>query len=161
MKNSYVNDYTDTIKYYTYQLRKCKPIDREEEKTLIIKAQKGDIDAQNKLIQSNLRFVLKIAKQFTGKGVSLEDLIGEGNLGLIKAIHKFSIQDDNRLLSYGVWWIKAYMQQAIKDNNESNFYEVKESDIIKEYKELYCLEIIYKDSKDLLNYRDTLKKILN
>lgn len=134
MKNGYVNDFTDTIKAYTAQLRKFNPLDRETEKELIYKAQKGDIEAQNKLIQSNLRFVMKIAKQFTGRGVALEDLISEGNLGLIKAIHKFKKQDENRLLSYGYWWIKANMQQAIKDYNDASYYELKEIDNFKENK---------------------------
>lgn len=134
MENSYVNDFNDTIKAYTAQLRKFNPIDRETEKVLIEKAQKGDIEAQNILIQSNLRFVMKIAKQFTGRGVALEDLISEGNLGLIKAIHKFKKQDENRLLSYGIWWIKANMQQAIKDYTDANYYELKELDNLNENK---------------------------
>lgn len=126
MRQSYVNEFSETVQIYTKQLRKYSPLDRETERILIEKAQNGDIDAQNKLIQSNLRFVVKVAKQFMGRGLSLEELIGEGNLGLVKAITKFKIQDDNRLLSYGIWWIKAYMQQAIKDVNETSFFELKE-----------------------------------
>lgn len=129
MKKSYVNDFTDTVKIYTNQLRKLAPVDRELEQELVIKAQKGDIEAQNKLVKSHLKFVVKVAKEFTGRGVALEDLIAEGNLGLIKSIYKFKPKDGYRLLSYGIWWIKAYIQQAIKNYNESSYFEVKEDDL--------------------------------
>jgi len=92
-------------------------LSREEERGLVTKAQSGDEKAMNKLIESNLKFVVKVASKFQGKGLSLSELISEGNLGLIKAIKRFDLSRETKLITYAVWWIQQSIQYAIYEKN--------------------------------------------
>ncbi len=92
-------------------------LSREEERELVTKAQSGDEKAMNKLIESNLKFVVKVASKFQGKGLSLSELISEGNLGLIKAIKRFDLSRETKLITYAVWWIQQSIQYAIYEKN--------------------------------------------
>lgn len=80
---------------------------------------KGDKTAFEKLIQSNLRFVVNIAKEYQGKGLTLIELINEGNYGLIKAAKKFDPTKNVKFISYAVWWIRQTMMKAILENNSN------------------------------------------
>ncbi|MGL5098788.1 MAG: sigma-70 family RNA polymerase sigma factor [Fusobacteriaceae bacterium] len=86
---------------------------KDEEVLLLKKAQAGDLEAKNKLILSNLRLVVSIAKAYSVKGMNLIDLISEGNIGLINSIEKFNISLGNRFSTYAVWWIKQSINKAI------------------------------------------------
>ena len=76
----------------------------------------GNVESARKLITSNLKFVVKIAIEYQNYGLNLMDIIQEGNLGLMKAITKFDPTKRYRLISYGVWWIRAYIQNFIMKN---------------------------------------------
>lgn len=128
--NSYVNDFNENVKTYYRELKKYKPLTQENEKICIQKAKSNDIKERNKLITSNLKFVFKIAKMYKGHGVDLDELISEGNLGLIKAIDRFDETKNVTFLSYAVWWIKQSMQECIKRNKKKNSFELKENDLI-------------------------------
>ena len=104
MANLYVNDFSTTVKTYYDELKKYKPISREKEKELLIKAKNGDLNAQNEILTSNLRFVFNIAKRYKGNGAAISDLISEGNLGLVKAIQKFDPEKDVKFISYA-WFV--------------------------------------------------------
>ncbi|HNV77760.1 MAG TPA: sigma-70 family RNA polymerase sigma factor, partial [Gemmatimonadaceae bacterium] len=80
-------------------------ITREEEVLLAQRIRVGDQEALDKLVRSNLRFVVSVAKKYQNQGVSLSDLINEGNLGLIRAAHKFDETKGIKFISYAVWWI--------------------------------------------------------
>ncbi|HQF35713.1 MAG TPA: RNA polymerase sigma factor RpoD/SigA, partial [Candidatus Cloacimonas acidaminovorans] len=82
-----------------------------------IKAKNGDVDAMNKLIQANLKFVVKIASRYQNRGLSLSELISEGNIGLIKAIEKFDPDKDIKLISYAIWWIKQRIMLAVSEKS--------------------------------------------
>src|SRR6056297_883206 len=97
------------LQKYLSDIADIEPLPKKEEKELLIKAQDGDKEAMDKLVRSNLKFVVKVAAKFQGRGLSLSELISEGNLGLIKAINKFDTSRDTKLITYAVWWI----QQAI------------------------------------------------
>lgn len=84
-----------------------------EERELVGLIQKGDQHALNKLIAGNLRFVVSVARRFQGKGLSLLELINEGNLGLYKAAKRFSEERDVKFISYAVWWVRQAIQKAI------------------------------------------------
>ncbi len=85
----------------------------EEEFDLAVKIRKGNENARNKLITSNLRFVVPVAKQYQNRGLSFTDLINEGNIGLIRATHKFDETRRFKFISYAVWWIRQGITQAI------------------------------------------------
>ena len=123
------NDYTDNVKIYYNELKKCVPLDANAERELLIKSKSGDISARNKIVESNLRFVFDIARRFRGRGVSMSDLISEGNIGLMKAIERFDMSRDVKFFSYAVWWIRQHMMKEIvsqreRETNESGFDDV-------------------------------------
>lgn len=99
---------------YVAEIHAYPLLSREEEYALAQRYQEqGDEAAAHRLVTCNLRFVIKTAHQYRGYGLKLLDLIQEGNLGLMMAVKKFNPDKGNRLVSYAVWWIRAYMQSFI------------------------------------------------
>lgn len=118
MREETINRDSISLKAYFKEVRKYEQIDGKEQIQLAIKAKAGDQIAMKKLIESNLRFVLSIAKEYTYTGMSLEDLIQEGNLGIIKAVDKFDAEKGFKFISYAVWWIRqAILQSAYETGN--------------------------------------------
>jgi len=93
-----------------------KTLTREEEYELSRRARKGDEGARQLLATSNLAFVVAVAKKFANRGARLDDLIQEGNVGLMKAIEHFDPKKNVRFATYAVWWIRAYITRYLKDN---------------------------------------------
>ena len=108
---------------------------KEEEKHFISKAKNGDLEAQNKILTANLRFVFDTAKKYKGYGVAMEDLIAEGNIGMIKAIKKFNLAYDIKFFSYAVWWIRQSMQALVKKTQITNSVEKGDDDLNSTIKE--------------------------
>ncbi len=109
-------DSTDTtLKRYLEDIRRTAPLSREEEQILFQKAKEGDKIARKKLISANMRFVLKVAIQYRGCPIPLPDLVSEGAMGLVRAIESFEHTRGLKFISYGVWWIKAYITRAINE----------------------------------------------
>ena len=129
MSNKYVNDFTPVVKTYYKELKKYSPISREEERKLMKKAKNKDEIAKNKLLSSNLRFVFDVAKKYKGCGLPLEDLISEGNMGLMYAFDKFDEKKDVRFISYAVWWINYYIKDFIAKGNAKAEHEVYDDDL--------------------------------
>ena len=98
---------------YLKDISKYKILDPDEIVKLVKSAQEGDSIAKEKVVQSNLRFVVTIAKQFQNRGIPLMDLISSGNEGLIKAIDKFDVTRGVTFLSYAVWWIRQSIYNSI------------------------------------------------
>ncbi len=105
------------LKTYLQDVKKIQLLTREQEIELAKKVRNGDEKAKEKLIASNLRFVVSIAKQYQNQGLSLMDLIAEGNLGLIKAAEKFDPDTGNHFISYAVWWIRQSIMKAISEKS--------------------------------------------
>lgn len=105
----------DCIKSYLKDINKYPILSPEEEREVAKAASEGDKRAFDKLINSNLRFVVSVAKQYQNDTLSLLDLINEGNIGLIKAAHKFDYTRGFKFISYAVWWIRQSIMQAISD----------------------------------------------
>lgn len=103
----------DLVAIYLNDIRKYKILTKEEEEQLLIKVKAGDIEAKNKLIVSNLRLVVSIAKSYLNKKMSLIDMISEGNIGLIHAVEKFDMDKGYRFSTYAVWWIKQSISKAL------------------------------------------------
>ena len=105
---------TGTLDIYIVEINRYPLLTAEEEFKLAVELKKNnDIEAAEKLIVSNLRFVVKIAHEYRNYGIKLTDLIQEGNIGLMHAVKKFDPYKGYRLISYAVWWIRAYMQNYI------------------------------------------------
>ncbi len=115
--NYHVNDqqYKDFIKLYFNDISKIPLLTPDEEKELARRIKNGDEMAQKKLIESNLRLVISIAKRFIWSRLSFMDLIQEWNLGLIKAIDKFDPEKDFKFSTYATWWIKQSITKAVAD----------------------------------------------
>ncbi|MBI4373333.1 MAG: sigma-70 family RNA polymerase sigma factor, partial [Deltaproteobacteria bacterium] len=99
---------------YIAEINRFALLSPEEEKELAFRYRDHrDIEAAHRLVTSNLRFVVKVAYEYAGYGVRLSDLIQEGNIGLMHAVKKFDPRKGYRLISYAVWWIRAYIQNFI------------------------------------------------
>jgi RNA polymerase primary sigma factor len=106
----------DVLTQYLGRVRGGKLLDAGEEKDLARRARGGDMRARQKLIESNLRLVISIAKKYRGRGVPFEDLIQEGNAGLIRAVEKFDPEMGNRFSTYATWWIRQGVTRAVADH---------------------------------------------
>jgi RNA polymerase primary sigma factor len=113
----FTNRESQSLDRYLQEIGKVDLITSEEEIELALKIKKGDQTALDKLTKANLRFVVSVAKQYQNKGLSLNDLINEGNLGLIKAAKKFDETRGFKFISYAVWWIRQSIMQAIADQS--------------------------------------------
>jgi RNA polymerase primary sigma factor len=106
---------TPSLDKYLQEIGKVDLISPEEEVALARKIKTGDSDALCKLVKSNLRFVVSVAKQYQNQGMSLPDLINEGNLGLIKAAQRFDETRGFKFISYAVWWIRQSILQSLAE----------------------------------------------
>jgi len=117
MKRNPVRDVDRSLDLYLKEIGKTPLITAEEEIELAIKIHKGDNEALGKLVQANLRFVVSVAKQYQNQGLSLADLINEGNIGLIKAAKRFDEERGFKFISYAVWWIRQSILQALAEQS--------------------------------------------
>lgn len=109
------NRETKSLNTYLQDVSKLDMITAEEEVELAQKIREGDQQALNKLTKANLRFVISVAKQYQNQGLSLPDLINEGNVGLVKAAKRFDETRGFKFISYAVWWIRQSILQAIAE----------------------------------------------
>lgn len=108
---------TPSLDKYLQEIGRVELISPEEEVILARKIRAGDSEALKKLINSNLRFVVSVAKQYQNQGMSLPDLINEGNLGLMKAASRFDETRGFKFISYAVWWIRQAILQALAEQS--------------------------------------------
>ncbi len=106
-----------SLDQYLREISRYPLIVQAEEVTLAQSIHQGDEEALDKLVRSNLRFVVSVAKKYQNQGVSLSDLINEGNLGLIRAAHKFDETKGIKFISYAVWWIRQAILQALAEQS--------------------------------------------
>ena len=104
---------SDALKLYIHNINQYPLLTTEEEKNLAARIANGDEDARNRLIRGNLRLVVKIAHDFKNNGLPIQDLISEGNIGLMRAVDKFDPSKGAKLSSYAAWWIKQAMRRAL------------------------------------------------
>jgi RNA polymerase primary sigma factor len=109
------NRETPSLDKYLHEIAKVDLVTAEEEVELARRIKKGDAEALDLLIKANLRFVVSVSKQYQNQGLSLPDLINEGNLGLIKAAQRFDETRGFKFISYAVWWIRQSILQALAE----------------------------------------------
>lgn len=108
---------SESFNQYLSDVSKIDMITPEREIQLSKLIKSGNQKAQNELIEANLRFVISVAKQYSGRGIPLEDLVNEGNIGLIKAAQKWDETRGIKFISYAVWWIRQSIIQSLSDNS--------------------------------------------
>ncbi len=117
ISKSITNRESESLEKYLQEIGKVDLISPEEEVKLAVKIRQGDQAALDKLTKANLRFVVSVAKQYQNQGLTLPDLINEGNLGLIKAAQRFDETRGFKFISYGVWWIRQSIMQALAEQS--------------------------------------------
>lgn len=114
-----ITERTPVLNAYMNDISRYPLLSLEQEVELTYQARRGNVTAKQKLINCNLRFVISIAKQYVHQGISLEDLIMEGNLGLMTAIDKFDPMRGFKLSTYAVWWIRQAILNALSEKGRS------------------------------------------
>ena len=148
----------EVIDYYLNEIKKIPLLTPSEELELAKKAKNGDDAAKEKIVKSNLRFVITIAKKYQNHGLDLEDLISEGNIGLLIAIEKFEPSKGYKFISYAVWWIRQSILRAISDKGRMIRIPVNKTlEITKIKKAFNC---VYK-TKSEHNEFEQVAKMLN
>lgn len=117
ISKSITNRESDGLEKYLQEIGRVELISPEEEVRLARLIKQGDQKALEKLTKANLRFVVSVAKQYQSQGLTLSDLINEGNLGLIKAAQRFDETKGFKFISYGVWWIRQSIMQALAEQS--------------------------------------------
>jgi len=109
----------DSIQMYLREIGKVPLLTAEEEVSLAKRKDAGDVEASKKLVEANLRLVVSIAKKFTGRSLSLLDLIQEGNIGLFRAVEKFDYKKGYKFSTYATWWIRQAITRALADQSRT------------------------------------------
>lgn len=117
ISKSITNRESESLEKYLQEIGRVEMISPEEEVRLATLIRQGDQKALDKLTKANLRFVVSVAKQYQNQGLTLPDLINEGNLGLIKAAQRFDETRGFKFISYGVWWIRQSIMQALAEQS--------------------------------------------
>lgn len=108
----------NVVDTYFKEIRKFKPLTKEREIELTERIKNGDETAKRDLVEANLKFVVTIAKKYRDEEIPFEDIISEGNLGLLKAAERYDASMGNKFITYAVWWIKAYIQDFIERHDK-------------------------------------------
>ena len=114
---SITNRESESLEKYLQEIGKVDLVTAEEEVLLAQRIKQGDQEALEKLVKANLRFVVSVAKQYQHNGLTLNDLINEGNVGLVKAAQKFDETKGFKFISYAVWWIRQSIMQALAEQS--------------------------------------------
>lgn len=120
----------NTLKLYLQEIGKIPLTTREEEEKLAGKIKKGDQKALNRLVEGNLRFVVKVSQDYVGYGLSFTDLITEGNLGLIEAAKRFDPSRGVKFVSYAVWWIRQSILRGLSEQSRTIRLPIKQGDLL-------------------------------
>jgi RNA polymerase primary sigma factor len=126
----------DSIQMYLREIGRVPLLAGEEEVSLAKRKEKGDLEAKKKLIEANLRLVVSIAKKFTGRSLSLLDLIQEGNIGLFRAVEKFDYRKGYKFSTYATWWIRQAITRALADQSRTIRIPVHMVETINRYQQV-------------------------
>lgn len=172
MANQYINDYEKSVVNYFNEIKNYKPFSLSEEMLLWEDYKNNNnITSRDKLFKANCKFVVNIAKKFKGRGVSMPDLIAEGNLGLLKAIDRYNPEYNVKIFSYGVWWIKQAMMEAIEKRNfipseelpqeQNDDNQFNDNDETYDYNEQSLPEVFITEDNDEYSRTEEQKRIIS
>ncbi len=148
-----VEHFDDAIKLYLREIQKTKLLSADEERELAQRIAKGEKTARDRMIESNLRLVVKIAKRYINRGLPFLDLIEEGNLGLIKAVERFKLSKECRFSTYATWWIRQSIERALVNQSRTIRLPVHVSDDINKMLRV-TRELVHK-----MNREPTVKEV--
>jgi len=155
------NRESPSIDKYLHEIAKIKLITAEEEVDLARRIHKGDLAARDRLINANLRFVISVSKQYQNRGLSLADLINEGNLGLIEAAQRFDETRGFKFISYAVWWIRQAIIYALAKQARIVRLPLNRMSLINKIKKILAeLEQKYEREPTILEISQTLEQSL-
>lgn len=126
-----------SLRLYLQEIGRIPTTTREEERALANKIQHGDQKALNRLVEGNLKFVVKVAQGYQGCGLSLTDLINEGNLGLIEAAKRFDPSKNVKFISYAVWWIRQSILRALSEQGRTIRLPLKQGGLLVKVGKVY------------------------
>jgi len=152
-KDSSPDHSEDTLSIYLREVGKHPLLSREEEHELAVSSCAGDEEAFNKLVRSNLRYVVSVANRYKGFGLSLEDLINEGNIGLIHAIRRFDPDRGVKLITYAVWWIRQSIMHAIADHTGTVRLPIKQASSV------YKISLAYQNLRQEMGQEPAVEEI--
>jgi RNA polymerase primary sigma factor len=125
---------SDNVNIYLREIAKAPVLTKEEEQKLISQYRNGDAIAREKILKSNLKFVVSVAKSYHTNKLELNDIISEGNIGLIKALERFDSSRNFKFISYAVWWIRQQIMESIAENESSMHLPANKYSLYSKYK---------------------------
>ena len=143
----------DALGQYMNEISKLKPLSREEEEALSDKIQEGDVQALHELVRRNLKYVVTVANKYRGCGLSLQDLIEEGNIGLIQAAKRFDGKRHIKFITYAVWWIRQAIMHSLAEQSGTVRLPIKQAG------KLYKIERKYKALTQKLEREPTTSEV--
>ena len=143
----------DALGQYMNEISKLKPLAREEEAALSKKIQKGDVKALHELVRRNLKYVVTVANKYRGCGLSLQDLIEEGNIGIIQAAKRFDGERNIKFITYAVWWIRQAIMHSLAEQSGTVKLPIKQAG------KLYKIERKYKSLTQELEREPTTSEV--
>ena len=143
----------DALGQYMNEISKLKPLARKEEETLSKQIQEGDVQALHELVRRNLKYVVTVANKYRGCGLSLQDLIEEGNIGLIQAAKRFDGERHIKFITYAVWWIRQAIMHSLAEQAGTVKLPIKQAG------KLYKIERKYKSLTQELEREPTTSEV--
>ena len=153
IKKERIPEMPDALGQYMNEISKLKPLAREEEEALSTKIQEGDVQALHELVRRNLKYVVTVANKYRGCGLSLQDLIEEGNIGLIQAAKRFDGKRHIKFITYAVWWIRQAIMHSLAEQSGTVRLPIKQAG------KLYKIERKYKSLTQELEREPTASEV--
>ncbi|MEE8259834.1 MAG: RNA polymerase sigma factor RpoD/SigA [Nitrospinaceae bacterium] len=153
VKREHPSEMPDALGQYMSEISKLKPLTREEEATLSKKIQEGDVKALHELVRRNLKYVVTVANKYRGCGLSLQDLIEEGNIGMIQAAKRFDGKRQIKFITYAVWWIRQAIMHSLAEQSGTVKLPIKQAG------KLYKIERKYKSLTQELEREPTTSEV--
>ncbi|MDA0747135.1 MAG: RNA polymerase sigma factor RpoD/SigA [bacterium] len=156
-QSSFGTDAGDSLRYYMKEVSTSQPLSSKEEGALARQIRSGSREARDKLVQANLKFVVRVAREYRGRGVFLPDLISAGNLGLVMAAERFDEARGTRFITYAVWWIRQAILQTLSDHSRTVRLPSNRVELLQ--KVSWCMKRRQQENPDVLPVREVAEEL--